>query len=109
MVKILLKRKEEKTINLQGLVPLLPSSYLINCPKYFFYLLEERQIHDHQLARRERERKAEEELAEKRRREELRLQKEQREYKGFLEEKDMTSNQSMKGKTPQQYLDDFWG
>eukprot|EP00770_Monocercomonoides_exilis_P008684 MONOS_8641.1-p1 / transcript=MONOS_8641.1 / gene=MONOS_8641 / organism=Monocercomonoides_exilis_PA203 / gene_product=Coiledcoil domain containing protein / transcript_product=Coiledcoil domain containing protein / location=Mono_scaffold00330:61987-62897(-) / protein_length=203 / sequence_SO=supercontig / SO=protein_coding / is_pseudo=false len=82
-----MKRKEEKPINLK----------------------EEREHRDRQIIRRERERKAEAELAEKERREKLRKEKEAREYKGFLEEEDMTSNAAMKGKTPQQFIDDFWG
>jgi hypothetical protein len=49
------------------------------------------------------------ELAEKERREKKRLEKEQREYKGFLNEEDMTSNTSVKAKSMKDYENDFWG
>ncbi|KAK2947944.1 putative coiled-coil protein [Blattamonas nauphoetae] len=87
IVKRVMKRKTEVQINLQ----------------------ETRAERDRQLIRREKERKAEQDLKEKERREAERLAKQQQEYAGFMNEEDMKSNTENQGKSMNQFIDDFWG
>ncbi|KAA6365618.1 MAG: putative coiled-coil protein [Streblomastix strix] len=49
------------------------------------------------------------EIEQKEKREKHKHDKEMQEYKGFLDPSDMTSNAALKGKTPDQFVDDFWG